>query len=81
MIVWCYVRSKYPLNTPNHSKTLVMERKNGEDPFPCIPTVKVIEYTIVLQIVNYRKNCQQMMAFKGTVMLHKTVPQCRVIKS
>ncbi|XP_045808340.1 increased DNA methylation 1-like [Trifolium pratense] len=33
------------------------------------------------QLVSYRKNCQQMMAFKGTVMLHKAVPQCRVIKS
>ncbi|CAI8602516.1 unnamed protein product [Vicia faba] len=33
------------------------------------------------QLTNYRKNCQQMMAFKGTVMLHKTVPLCRVINS
>ncbi|WJX10642.1 hypothetical protein P8452_01336 [Trifolium repens] len=30
------------------------------------------------QLVNYRKNCQQMIAFKGTVMLHKTLPQCRI---
>ncbi|XP_057424121.1 increased DNA methylation 1-like isoform X2 [Lotus japonicus] len=30
------------------------------------------------QLTNYRKNYCQMMAFKGTVMLHKTVPQCRV---
>ncbi|KAK7345466.1 hypothetical protein VNO77_16070 [Canavalia gladiata] len=33
------------------------------------------------QLTNYRMNCLQMMAFKGTVMLHKTVPQCRIINT
>ncbi|KAL2323170.1 hypothetical protein Fmac_027549 [Flemingia macrophylla] len=33
------------------------------------------------QISNYRMNCHQIMAFKGTVMLHKTVPRCRVINT
>ncbi|KAL2992635.1 hypothetical protein AAZX31_10G058900 [Glycine max] len=33
------------------------------------------------QLTNYRMNCHQIMAFKGTNMLHKTVPQCRVINT
>nr|KYP42930.1 hypothetical protein KK1_035637 [Cajanus cajan] len=33
------------------------------------------------QISNYRMNCHQIMAFKGTIMLHKTVPRCRVINT
>ncbi|KAK7277450.1 hypothetical protein RJT34_22463 [Clitoria ternatea] len=33
------------------------------------------------QLTNYRMNCQQIMAFKGTILLHKTVPQCRVINN
>lgn len=33
------------------------------------------------QLTNFRKNCQQLMAFKGTVMLHKSVPRCRIIHS
>ncbi|XP_061337691.1 uncharacterized protein LOC133284642 [Gastrolobium bilobum] len=33
------------------------------------------------EITNYRKNYHQIMAFKGTIMLHKTVPQCRVINT
>ncbi|XP_027365293.1 uncharacterized protein LOC113872165 [Abrus precatorius] len=31
------------------------------------------------QLTNFRMNCHHIMAFKGTIMLHKTVPQCRVI--
>ncbi|KAJ1419462.1 Zinc finger, PHD-type [Sesbania bispinosa] len=45
------------------------------------PAQKMTEITLVLQLTEYRKNCNQMMAFKGTVMLHKTVPQCRVINT
>ncbi|KAK2983740.1 hypothetical protein RJ640_024093 [Escallonia rubra] len=30
------------------------------------------------QLSNYRKNCHQMMTFKGTFMLEKLVPRCRV---
>ncbi|KAH1216868.1 Increased DNA methylation 1 [Glycine max] len=33
------------------------------------------------QLTNYRMNCHQIMAFKGTNMLHKTVPRCRVTNS
>ncbi|KAK7392515.1 hypothetical protein VNO78_20957 [Psophocarpus tetragonolobus] len=33
------------------------------------------------QLTNYRMNCHQIMAFKGTIMLHKTVPRCRVINN
>ncbi|RDX93310.1 Increased DNA methylation 1, partial [Mucuna pruriens] len=33
------------------------------------------------QLTNYRMNCHQIMAFKGTIMLHKTVPRCRVINT
>ncbi|KAI4300368.1 hypothetical protein L6164_033756 [Bauhinia variegata] len=32
------------------------------------------------QLVDYRKNCHQMVTFKGTSMLEKMVPPCRVIK-
>ncbi|KAI4349071.1 hypothetical protein L6164_009713 [Bauhinia variegata] len=32
-------------------------------------------------LVEYRKNCHQMVTFKGTSMLEKMVPPCRVIKS
>ncbi|XP_072076670.1 uncharacterized protein [Arachis hypogaea] len=31
------------------------------------------------QLISYRKNCHQMVTFKGTNMLHKTVPPCRII--
>ena len=31
------------------------------------------------QLNSYRKNCHQMVTFKGTNMLHKTVPPCRII--
>ncbi|XP_025657590.1 uncharacterized protein [Arachis hypogaea] len=30
-------------------------------------------------LISYRKNCHQMVTFKGTNMLHKTVPPCRII--
>ncbi|XP_068493696.1 increased DNA methylation 1 isoform X2 [Phaseolus vulgaris] len=33
------------------------------------------------ELTNYRMNCHQIMAFKGTIMLHKTVPRCRVINT
>ncbi|XP_014514224.1 uncharacterized protein LOC106772366 [Vigna radiata var. radiata] len=33
------------------------------------------------ELTNYRMNCHQIMAFKGTMMLHKTVPGCRVINT
>ncbi|XAR69673.1 Histone acetyltransferase [Bertholletia excelsa] len=31
------------------------------------------------QLINYRKTCWQMLSFKGTSMLQKRVPQCRII--
>ncbi|TKY62074.1 Increased DNA methylation 1 [Spatholobus suberectus] len=33
------------------------------------------------QLTNYRKKCNQMVTFKGTNMLHKMVPPCRVINN
>ncbi|RZB48616.1 Increased DNA methylation 1 isoform B [Glycine soja] len=33
------------------------------------------------ELTNYRKNCHQMVSFKGTNMLHKMVPSCRVINN
>lgn len=33
----------------------------------------------ILQLLNYRKLCWQMIAFKGTSMLEKPVPKCRII--
>ncbi|XP_027352521.1 uncharacterized protein LOC113863222 isoform X2 [Abrus precatorius] len=33
------------------------------------------------QLTNYRKNCNQMVTFKGTNMLHKMVPPCRIINN
>lgn len=36
-------------------------------------------YTM-LQLTKYRRSCCQMVTFKGTSMLQKMVPQCRVIK-
>ncbi|CAL0316940.1 unnamed protein product [Lupinus luteus] len=33
------------------------------------------------QLIDYRRNCNQMMAFKGTIMLHKVVPPCRDINT
>ncbi|XP_020211987.1 increased DNA methylation 1 isoform X2 [Cajanus cajan] len=33
------------------------------------------------QVTNYRKHCNQMVTFKGTNMLHKMVPPCRVINN
>ncbi|XP_061352612.1 increased DNA methylation 1-like isoform X3 [Gastrolobium bilobum] len=33
------------------------------------------------QLTNYRKTCNQMVTFKGTNMLHKMVPPCRVINN
>lgn len=32
------------------------------------------------QLVSYRKTCWQMISFKGTSMLEKMVPKCRIIK-
>ncbi|GMY24988.1 increased dna methylation 1 [Fagus crenata] len=32
------------------------------------------------QLIKYRRSCCQMVNFKGTSMLQKMVPQCRVIK-
>jgi hypothetical protein len=32
------------------------------------------------QLIKYRRSCCQMVTFKGTSMLQKMVPQCRVIK-
>ncbi|KAG4959579.1 hypothetical protein JHK87_036212 [Glycine soja] len=45
------------------------------------PSSKNDRSLIVLQLTNYRMNCHQIMAFKGTNMLHKTVPRCRVTNS
>ncbi|KAK7284960.1 hypothetical protein RJT34_19714 [Clitoria ternatea] len=33
------------------------------------------------QLTNYRKNCNQIVTFKGTNMLHKMVPPCRAINN
>ena len=33
----------------------------------------------MLQLLNYRKICWQMIGFKGTSMLEKPVPKCRII--
>ncbi|KAK7396614.1 hypothetical protein VNO78_17742 [Psophocarpus tetragonolobus] len=33
------------------------------------------------QLTNYRKNCNQIVSFKGTNMLYKMVPPCRVINN
>ncbi|XP_024022980.1 uncharacterized protein LOC21405419 [Morus notabilis] len=33
------------------------------------------------QLINYRKICYQMVTFKGTSMLQKKVPECRVVPS
>ncbi|XP_060176966.1 uncharacterized protein LOC132607144 isoform X2 [Lycium barbarum] len=32
------------------------------------------------QLINYRKTCWQMISFKGTSMLEKMVPKCRIIQ-
>ncbi|XP_062117407.1 uncharacterized protein LOC133831216 [Humulus lupulus] len=33
------------------------------------------------QLINYRKTCYQMVTFKGTSMLQKRVPECRVVQT
>ncbi|XP_008241356.1 PREDICTED: uncharacterized protein LOC103339786 isoform X1 [Prunus mume] len=33
------------------------------------------------QLTNYRRTCYQMVTFKGTSMLHKKVPECRVVNT
>ncbi|KAM1386015.1 hypothetical protein PS1_032516 [Malus domestica] len=33
------------------------------------------------QLTNYRRTCYQMVTFKGTSMLHKRVPECRVVST
>ncbi|XP_060668642.1 uncharacterized protein LOC107432052 isoform X1 [Ziziphus jujuba] len=33
------------------------------------------------QLINYRRTCYQMVTFKGTSMLQKKVPECRVIQA
>lgn len=34
----------------------------------------------VLQLASYRRICWQMITFKGTSMLEKMVPKCRIIR-
>ena len=45
----------------------------------CFQTFITFLYTM-LQLTKYRRSCCQMVTFKGTSMLQKMVPQCRVIK-
>ncbi|XP_050380361.1 uncharacterized protein LOC126797704 [Argentina anserina] len=33
------------------------------------------------QLINYRRTCYQMITFKGTSMLHKKVPECRLVNT
>lgn len=33
-----------------------------------------------LQLVSYKKTCWQLITFKGTCMLEKMVPKCRIIR-